>query len=82
MFLHRQFEVSKSGSWKALDQNILHRASIITENITLAGVAESFLLYCINQKLLPEKLLHVGKEKSSCPEDGSDALLKQALFTG
>lgn len=52
--------------------SILHGASIITENITLTGVAESFLLYCINQKLLPEKLPHVGKEKA--------AILKMAVM--
>lgn len=70
MFL--QFEMSKSRSWEALDQNILHRASIITENVTLAWVAGSFLLHCINQKLLPENLLHVGKEKA--------AILKMAVM--
>lgn len=72
MFLHRQFKVLRSRSWETLDQNILHRASIIIENITLAGVAEIFVLYCINQKLLPEKLLHVGKEKA--------AILKMAVM--
>lgn len=72
VFLHRQFKVSESRSWQALDSNILHRASIITENITLAGVAESFVLYSINQKLLPEKLLDVGKEKA--------AILKMAVM--